>query len=98
MQSFADANSFLAWISCYPYGLNSWYFSYFGQDFIDIQQNNPLNEALLEQLAAISGVDYLTAYCGASVEIPEIGEQEPFNVRGLTEQQMVGMYYFSYKF
>ncbi len=65
---------------------------YFGQDFIDIQQNNPLNEALLEQLAAISGVDYLTAYCGASVEIPEIGEQEPFNVRGLTEEQMVGMY------
>lgn len=68
------------------------YEDFFGQDFVDIQKNNPLNETLREQLISIPEVDYITTYSVTSIEIPQIKEKEAFNIRGLTKEQMSNMY------
>lgn len=68
------------------------YEDYAGQEFIKIQEENPLGTELKEKLAAISGVDFVTAYSLACVEIPAIWEEEPFIVRGISEEQMSDMY------
>lgn len=68
------------------------YEDYFGQDFINIQKSNPLDRTLQEQLTALSDVDYLTTYYATAVEIPEIRENEPFNIRGVTQEQMSTLY------
>ena len=63
-----------------------------------MQKENPLGEALREELAAIPGVDDVTAYSMACVEIPAISEipgnraHEPFVVRGISEENMSRMY------
>ena len=51
-----------------------------------------------EELAAISGVDYVTAYSTACVEIPAISaipgnrEHEAFIIRGIDQENMAKMY------
>ena len=74
------------------------YEDYAGQEFVEMQKENPLGEALREELAAIPGVDDVTAYSMACVEIPAISEipgnraHEPFVVRGISEENMSRMY------
>lgn len=64
------------------------YESYFGQDFVDVQMDNPLDAAFREEIADLTGVDYITAYSATAVQIPQIKENEAFTVRGLTRKQM----------
>lgn len=64
----------------------------FGTAFVETQEENPLGKDLQERLAALPGVDYITAYSSTSMEIPQIMEDEPFDILGLTEEQMSGMY------
>ncbi len=68
------------------------YENYIGQEFLDIQKDNPLGEELKERLASFPGVDHLTAYSLACVQIPEIMEEEAFYIRGLDEEQMSALY------
>ena len=74
------------------------YEDYAGQEFVDIQKENPLGPALQEKLAAIPGVDFITTYNLACVEIPAISaipgnrEHEPFFIRGISKEQMSDMY------
>ncbi len=64
----------------------------FGEAFVETQEENPLGEDLQERIAALPGVDYITAYSSTSMEIPQIMEDEPFDILGLTREQMSGMY------
>lgn len=74
------------------------YEDYAGQEFIDMQKENPLGLDLQKELAAIPGVDFITAYNLTCIEIPAIGaipgnrENEPFFIRGISEEQMADMY------
>lgn len=74
------------------------YEDYAGRDFYEMQKENPLGLSLREALAAIPGVDKVTAYDMACMEIPAISAipgnsaQEPFIVRGISEGQMAQMY------
>lgn len=74
------------------------YENYAGREFFEMQKENPLGEALQEELAAIPGVDFVTAYSMACVEIPAISdipgnrEHEPFIVRGIDQKNMLKMY------
>ncbi len=74
------------------------YEDYAGREFYEMQKENPLGEALQEELAAIPGVDYVTAYSTACVEIPAISEipgnreHEAFIVRGIDQENMEKMY------
>ena len=74
------------------------YEDYAGGEFVKMQKENPLGRSLQEELAAIPGVDRITAYSMACVEIPEISaipgnrEHEPFIVRGISKEDMAGMY------
>ena len=74
------------------------YEDYAGREFVEMQKENPLGQTLREELAAIPGVDYVTAYSLTCVEIPAISaipgnsEHEPFVVRGISEENMAEMY------
>lgn len=74
------------------------YEDYTGRDFYEMQKENPLGRTLQKALAALPGVERVTAYDMACVEIPAISEipgnsaQEPFIVRGISEGQMEQMY------
>ncbi len=74
------------------------YENYAGREFFEMQKENPLGEALQEELAAIPGVDFVTAYSMACVEIPAISdipgnrEHEPFIIRGIDQENMLKMY------
>ena len=65
------------------------YEDYAGPKFYGMQKENPLGQALQEELAAIPGVDFVTDYSMACVEIPAISEtegnreHEAFVVRGI---------------
>ncbi len=64
----------------------------FGQAFVETQTENPLGKGLQERLADLPGVDYITAYSSTSMEVPQIMEDEPFDILGLTREQMSRMY------
>ena len=74
------------------------YEDYAGREFYEMQKENPLGETLREEIAAIPGVDHITTYSMACVEIPSISaipgnrEHEPFIVRGISEEDMRKMY------
>ena len=74
------------------------YEDYAGREFYEMQKENPLGEALREELAAIPNVDFITAYSTACVEIPAISEipgnreHEAFIVRGIDQENMDKMY------
>ena len=74
------------------------YEDYAGREFYEMQKENPLGEALWEELAAIPNVDFITAYSTACVEIPAISEipgnreHEAFIVRGIDQENMDKMY------
>ena len=74
------------------------YEDYAGEAFFTMQKENPLGQTLREALAAIPGVDYVTAYSAACVEIPAISEipgnreHEAFLVRGISRENMIKMY------
>jgi putative ABC transport system permease protein len=74
------------------------YEDYAGLEFFEMQKENPLGQTLREKLAAIPGVDFVTAYSMACVEIPSItkipgnSEHEPFFIRGVSEENMAKMY------
>ena len=74
------------------------YEDYAGREFYEMQKENPLGETLREELAAIPGVDHVTAYSTACVEIPAISEvpgnreHEAFIVRGIAQESMEKMY------
>lgn len=74
------------------------YEDYAGPEYVKMQQKNPLGAALQEELAAIAGVDFVTAYSMTCVEIPEISaipgnrEHETFVIRGVSEEDMDRMY------
>ena len=74
------------------------YEDYAGREFVEIQKENPLGQTLREELAALPGVDYVTAYSLTCVEIPAISaipgnsEHEPFVVRGISQEDMAEMY------
>ena len=74
------------------------YEDYAGREFFEMQKENPLGETLREEIAAIPGVDHITTYSMACVEIPSISaipgnrEHEPFIVRGISEEDMRKMY------
>ncbi len=74
------------------------YEDYAGREFYEMQKENPLGEALREELAAIPNVDFITAYSTACVEIPAISEipgnreHEAFIVRGINQENMDKMY------
>ena len=74
------------------------YEDYAGREFYKMQKENPLGETLQEELAVIPGVDYVTAYSTACVEIPAISEipgnreHEAFIVRGIDQENMEKMY------
>ncbi len=74
------------------------YEDYAGGEFVKMQKENPLGRSLQEELAAIPGVDRITAYSMACVEIPDISaipgnrEHEPFIVRGISKEDMARMY------
>ena len=69
-----------------------------GREFMEMQKRNPLDQTLREKLAALPGVDAVTAYSLACVEIPAISAipgnraQEPFVVRGISREDMEEMY------
>ena len=74
------------------------YEDYAGREFVEMQKENPLGQTLREELAALPGVDYVTAYSLTCVEIPAISaipgnsEHEPFVVRGISQEDMTEMY------
>ncbi len=74
------------------------YENYAGEEFVEMQRENPLGQALQEKLAAIPDVDHITAYSMTCVEIPAISEipgnreHEPFVVRGISEEKMAELY------
>lgn len=74
------------------------YEDYAGREFAEMQKENPLGETLREELASIPGVDYITAYSMVCAEIPSISaipgnrEHEPFIIRGISQEDMAGMY------
>ncbi len=74
------------------------YEDFAGREFVEMQKENPLGQALREELAALPGVDYVTAYSLACVEIPDISAipgnraHEPFVVRGISREDMEEMY------
>lgn len=57
-------------------------------DFLDVQTDNPLDASLKDQIISIPEVDYITSFNSAPVMVPQIKENEPFYVRGLTQEQM----------
>ncbi len=69
-----------------------------GREFMEMQKRNPLDQTLREKLAALPGVDDVTAYSLACVEIPAISAipgnraHEPFVVRGISQKDMEEMY------
>ena len=69
-----------------------------GWEFVEMQKENPLGLPLQEKLAALPGVDDVTAYSLACVEIPAISAipgnraHEPFVVRGISREDMKEMY------
>ena len=69
-----------------------------GREFVEMQEENPLGQALRDELAALPGVDDVTAYSLTCVEIPAISaipgnrEHEPFILRGISEADMAEMY------
>ena len=74
------------------------YEDFAGREFVEMQKENPLGQTLREELAALPGVDYVTAYNLTCVEIPAISaipgnsEHEPFVVRGISREDMAEMY------
>ena len=74
------------------------YEDFAGREFVEMQRENPLGRTLREELAAIPGVDHVTAYSLTCVEIPAISaipgnsEHEPFIVRGISQEDMAEMY------
>ena len=74
------------------------YEDFAGREFVEMQKENPLGQTLREELAALPGVDYVTAYSLTCVEIPAISaipgnsEHEPFVVRGISQEDMTEMY------
>ena len=74
------------------------YEDFAGREFVEMQRENPLGRTLREELAALNGVDYVTAYSLTCVEIPAISaipgnsEHEPFVVRGISQEDMAEMY------
>ena len=74
------------------------YEDFAGRDFVEMQRENPLGQSLREELAALPGVDHVTAYSLACVEIPAISalpgnrEHEPFFLRGISRENMAEMY------
>ena len=74
------------------------YEDFAGREFVEMQRENPLGQDLREELAALPGVDYVTAYSLTCVEIPAISaipgnsEHEPFVVRGISQEDMTEMY------
>ena len=74
------------------------YEDFAGREFVEMQRENPLGRTLREELAALPGVDYVTAYSLTCVEIPAISaipgnsEHEPFVVRGISQEDMTEMY------
>ena len=74
------------------------YENFAGREFVEMQRENPLGRTLREELAALPGVDYVTAYSLTCVEIPAISaipgnsEHEPFVVRGISQEDMTEMY------
>ncbi|MCI8416670.1 MAG: FtsX-like permease family protein [Lachnospiraceae bacterium] len=74
------------------------YEDYAGQEFVEMQKENPLGQTLQEKLAAIPGVDFVTAYSMTCMEIPSISKipgnraHEPFFFRGISEEMMAEMY------
>ena len=74
------------------------YEDFAGREFVEMQRENPLGQTLREELAALPGVDYVTAYSLTCVEIPAISaipgnsEHEPFVVRGISQEDMAEMY------
>ena len=74
------------------------YEDFAGREFVEMQKENPLGRDLREELAALPGVDYVTAYNLTCVEIPAISaisgnrEHEPFVVRGISREDMAEMY------
>ena len=74
------------------------YEDFAGREFVEMQKENPLGQALREKLAALPGVDYVTAYSLTCVEIPAISaipgnsEHEPFVVRGISQEDMTAIY------
>ena len=69
-----------------------------GREFMEMQKRNPLDQTLREKLAALPGVDDVTAYSLACVEIPAISAipgnraHEAFVVRGISQKDMEEMY------
>ncbi len=74
------------------------YEDFAGREFVEMQKENPLGQTLREELAALPGVDYVTAYSMTCVEIPAISaipgnrEHEPFFLRGISEEDMSTLY------
>lgn len=74
------------------------YEDYAGREFVEMQKENPLGQTLREELAALPGVERVTAYSLACVEIPAISAipgnraHEPFVVRGISQEDMAKMY------
>lgn len=74
------------------------YEDYAGREFVEMQRENPLGQALRAELAALPGVDHVTAYSLTCVEIPAISAipgnraHEPFVVRGISKEDMAEMY------
>ena len=74
------------------------YEDFAGREFVEMQRENPLGQDMREELAALPGVDYVTAYSLTCVEIPAISaipgnsEHEPFVVRGISQEDMTEMY------
>ncbi|RKI68415.1 FtsX-like permease family protein [bacterium 1xD42-67] len=69
-----------------------------GREFVEMQKENPLGQTLREELAALPGVDHITAYSLTCVEIPAISaipgnrDHEPFFLRGTSQEDMAEMY------
>ncbi len=74
------------------------YEDYAGREFVEMQKENPLGQTLRDELAALPGVERVTAYSLACVEIPAISAipgnraHEPFVVRGISQEDMAKMY------
>ncbi len=74
------------------------YEDFAGREFVEMQRENPLGQTLRAELAALPGVDYVTAYSLTCVEIPAISaipgnrKHEPFVVRGISQENMAEMY------
>lgn len=65
---------------------------YSGPGLTELQIQNPLDKALQEKLTAIPGVDHITTYNAACVQVPEIWEEEPFLVTGLDRDEMAALF------